>query len=88
VTLEALIDLGVMPLLGAAVLLVVWRVLRGPTAADRIVALDALAATGAGLACALAVRSGQAAVGDVVLVLSLVVFLATLAYARFLERPR
>ena len=86
-TLEALIDFGVLPLLGAALLLSAYRVLRGPTAADRVVGIDLLALTGIGVACAVAVRDDQVALGDVVLVIALVAFLSTLAYARFLE-PR
>lgn len=84
-TLEALIDFGVLPLLGAALLLSAYRVLRGPTTSDRVVGMDLLAATGIGVACAVAVRDDQVVLGDLVLVISLVSFLGTLAYARFLE---
>ena len=87
-TLPMVIDYGVFPLLGAAVLLATYRVLKGPTAADRVVALDLVAATGIGVACALSVRDDQPALGDLVLVIALVTFLATLAYARFMEKPR
>ena len=87
-TLDALIDFGVLPLLGAALLLSAYRALRGPTAPDRVVAMDLLAANGIGIACALAVRDDQVVLGDLVLVISLVTFLGTLAYARFLEARR
>lgn len=87
-TLVALIDFGVLPLLGAALLLSAYRVLRGPTPADRVVGLDLLAVTGIGVACAVAVRNDQPALGDVVPVIALVAFLGTLAYARFLEARR
>lgn len=87
-TLDALIDFGVLPLLGAALLLAAYRVLRGPTASDRVVGMDLLAATGIGVACALAVRDDQVVLGDVALIISLVAFLGTLAYARFLEDRR
>lgn len=86
--LETWIDIGVLPLLAAALLLSTYRVLRGPTSADRVVALDHLATTGIGIACALAVRAGEVALGDAVLVIALLSFLATLGYARFLGRPQ
>ncbi len=85
-TLESLITWAVLPLLGVAFALGTFCVLRGPTSADRVVALDTLASIGLGLAAALAVLTDQAALGDVVLVVALVSFLGTIAYARFLEQ--
>lgn len=78
----------VMPILGLAALLSGWRVLRGPSLADRVVGLELLASVGIGLAACASLLADQAPVLDVSLLLALVAFLATLAYARALHsRP-
>lgn len=81
------VRLFVLPVLGVAALLAGWRVLRGPTQADRVVGLELLATIGVGLAACAGLVADQAALLDVSLVLALVAFLATLAYARVLP-PR
>ena len=85
-TLDGLILWLVLPMLGTAFGLTVYRLLRGPSAEDRVVALDALAVTGIGLAATLAIVNDQSELGDELLVIALVAFLGTLAYARYLER--
>lgn len=85
-TLEQLILFGVLPLLGLAFVLATSRVFIGPSLADRVVALDTAAVVGIGVAATLAVLGGQAVIGDAVLVIALVSFLGTVAYARFLEK--
>jgi multicomponent Na+:H+ antiporter subunit F len=71
-----------LPGLGVAALLATWRVLRGPTGADRIVGIELLASIGIGVAACAGILHEQDALLDVSLVLALVAFLATLAYAR------
>ena len=85
-TLELLIQWAVLPALGLAFGLTVLRLLRGPSAEDRVIALDTLAIIGIGMAATLAILNGQPELGDEVLVIALVAFLGTLAYARYLER--
>ncbi len=75
----------VMPVLGVAALLNGWRVLRGPTLADRVVGLELLTTIGIAIAACAGLLADQPALLDVSLVLALVAFLATLAYARVLE---
>ncbi len=72
-------------LLGVALLLAFVRVARGPTLADRAVALDLMAATVVAMATAYAVRTGQAIFVDVALAIALVSFLGTLAFARYVQ---
>jgi multicomponent Na+:H+ antiporter subunit F len=86
VTLSAFALQVVLPLLSLAVLLATVRVLRGPTLADRVVALELLTTLGIGLACALAIATGEAVFLDVSLVLALIAFLGTVAFARYVER--
>lgn len=71
-----------------AMVLASYRVLVGPSVADRAIALDTVAYAAVGLVATAAVLGDQAALLDVGLVLSLLVFLGTVALARFLERVR
>ena len=75
-----------LPGLGLSALLAAWCVLRGPTAADRIVGIELLAAIGVGIAACASIVHDQDGLLDVSLVLALVAFLATLAYARGVGR--
>lgn len=72
-------------LMGAFVL-VVLRVVRGPTLSDRVVALDMLSYVAIGLIAAYVAATGSAAVLDAALVLALVAFLATVAFAWFVDQ--
>lgn len=73
-------------LLVVAMIVVVVRLVRGPTLADRVVALDVLAAIAIGFIGAYVVATGATALLDAALVLALVAFVATAAFARFVER--
>lgn len=75
-----------LALLGASVLLVLFRLVRGPDLANRVVALDLLSVLGVGIAAAAAVVSGDAVYLDVALILALVAFVSTVAFARFGEQ--
>jgi len=70
-------------LIGASVLLVLYRLGRGPDLANRVVALDLLSVLAVGIAAAAAVLSGEAVYLDVALILALVAFVSTVAFARF-----
>ena len=70
-------------LMCAAFFLTVWRVIRGPTLPDRIVALDMLVAIAIGFLAVVAIRTGFALYIDIAISLGLVGFLATVAFARF-----
>lgn len=71
-----------------AMLGVSWRLMKGPTATDRIVALDMLGILMVAFAGVFAVSAGETAFLDVALALALVAFLGTVAFARYLERRR
>lgn len=69
-----------------ALALAAWRMLHGPTSADRFVAFDMLTAVAVAFSALIAVATGRSGFLDVALVLSLVNFVATAAFALFLER--
>lgn len=64
------------------------RLWRGPSLADRVVALDMMTVIIVAFCGLFAIFSGDAAFLDVAIVLALVGFLATVALARFAERQK
>jgi multicomponent Na+:H+ antiporter subunit F len=72
-----------------ALLLAVVRLVRGPTLADRVVALDLVTMIIVVLLTLFAIAVDDSAYLDAAIALGLVAFLATVAFARYLERlPR
>jgi multicomponent Na+:H+ antiporter subunit F len=59
---------------------------QGPTLADRVVAVDALATMAIGALVLIAVITGQGLLLDIALAIALVVFLGTIAMAMTIER--
>ena len=72
--------------LGVALLVAFVRLVKGPTLPDRIVAMDLLGVLVVGLIVVLAGSSGVGATLDAAIVIALVGFLGTIAYATYVER--
>ncbi len=70
----------------AALLLAAWRLWRGPTAADRILALDLATGISLALTVVLALAFKQPVLLDVALALAVIGFVGTAVLARRLER--
>ncbi|MCG6906217.1 MAG: sodium:proton antiporter [Desulfobacteraceae bacterium] len=64
------------------------RLVRGPQAADRVVALDLIAVLIVAFLAAYAIHSEDASFLDVAIAYALVAFLGTVALSRFLLRSR
>ncbi len=75
-----------LALAAGAVLLAVLRLLRGPTAADRAVALDVMTLVFVPGMVALAVFSGRKIYLDVALVYAVLSFLGVMSLARYFDR--
>ena len=73
-------------ILALSMVLTTYRIVRGPTHADRIVALDLLSVTVVALGALYAVASEEESVLDVAIAYALVAFLGTVAFARYLQR--
>lgn len=69
-----------------AVALAGWRLVRGPSFADRFVAFDMLTALGIGFAALTALATGRGLFLDIALALAVINFVGTVAFALFLER--
>lgn len=63
-----------------------YRLLRGPTLPDRVVALDLIGFLIIGLIAVFALSSGRPVILSVAIVMALVLFLGTSAFAMYLER--
>ncbi|NKE43773.1 K+/H+ antiporter subunit F [Roseomonas frigidaquae] len=73
-------------LLVAAMACPLWRVLRGPRAQDRVLALDTLYIISAMLLLVFGIRTGSTHYFEAALLITLLGFVATAALAKFLMR--
>jgi multicomponent Na+:H+ antiporter subunit F len=74
-----------LTLLALAAIFSLVRVLRGPTLPDRVISLDLIGVLIVGLAVVTAAATGEHAFLDVAMVIALVSFVGTVAYARYIE---
>ena len=65
-----------------------YRIAQGPTAADRMVAIDILGTVVVGFVAIITILTGKAYLLDVALVWALVSFVGTLALAKYLVGQR
>ena len=73
-------------LAGIAFLLALWRFIKGPTPADRVIAFDVLTVISIRGIVGGALGAGRAIYLDVALVYGLLSFLGVIVIARYLER--
>lgn len=76
----------VLLLLGIALALGLWRLLRGPHTGDRIIAADTLGVITTGGLVLLAALLGQALYLDIALIYGTLAFVGVVALARAIER--
>lgn len=69
-----------------AVILNLYRLLRGPNAPDRILALDTMVINAIALIILFGIREGTTVYFEAALLLAMVGFVGTVAYAKFLLR--
>ncbi|GAL34022.1 Na(+) H(+) antiporter subunit F [Vibrio maritimus] len=69
-----------------SLVLVFIRLIKGPTLADRVVALDLIAFITVGFIAVHTLDSGQKSLLDVAITLGLVAFLGTIAFAGFIAK--
>jgi multicomponent Na+:H+ antiporter subunit F len=75
-----------LPLLSLALALAFVRLIRGPSLPDRVVALDLMAVIGIGFIADYSVAMNQRIFLDVAVVMALIGFLATVAFAYYVKR--
>jgi len=72
--------------LAVAAVITFARVLLGPTLPDRVVSIDLVGVLIVGITVVAAAGTGVQAFLDVALVIALISFVGTVAYARYIER--
>ncbi len=72
--------------LGAALLFAVLRLVKGPTLPDRIIAMDLIGVLVVGLIVLLAASTRVRATLDAAVVIALIGFVGTVAYATYVQR--
>ncbi|MCB2147248.1 MAG: cation:proton antiporter [Deltaproteobacteria bacterium] len=85
-TLLQIVSRLALVLLVISMALAFFRLVRGPQAADRVVALDLISVLIVAFLAAYAVHAGDTSFLDVAIAYALVAFLGTVALARFLLR--
>ena len=83
--LFVLIDAGII-LISIATVMCLYRIIKGPTLVDRGLASDTVAVQIAGLILLLSIRFETLVTCDAVLIVSILGFVATLAFAQFIGR--
>jgi multicomponent K+:H+ antiporter subunit F len=71
---------------GLSQLLALWRLLKGPGVGDRVLALDTMSVNSVGLIVLLGIAGGTQILFEAALLIAMLGFVATVAYARFVLR--
>lgn len=82
-----MVSIGVLVLASlVAIGLATWRIVRGPRHADRVVALDIFLAAAVALCVAASLATARTVFLDVAIGLALVGFVATVGWARLVDK--
>ncbi len=85
-TLATYLTWIILPLLGLGLLTTFIRVVRGPSLPDRVVALDLMATFIIAISAVYSIASNEPSYLDAAVVLALITFLGTVAFAYYLHR--
>ncbi|HLS07609.1 Na(+)/H(+) antiporter subunit F1 [Lentibacillus sp.] len=72
--------------ISVSLILLVYRIITGPTSADRAVALDSVGMNMMGMAALTAVLIPTTKINDVILLIGILLFIGTVAIAKYLEK--
>jgi len=78
--------LAALAMLLVSMVLVLWRLARGPTAADRVIALDLLSMLVVAFLVTASLHAQETSYLDVAIAYACIAFLGTVALARFISR--
>lgn len=78
--------IAILAMLSVSLIFAFLRLARGPSLPDRVIALDLISIIAVGFIVVYAVRFNQSAFLDVAIILTLITFLGTVAFAYYLER--
>ncbi|MCF6285709.1 MAG: monovalent cation/H+ antiporter complex subunit F [Candidatus Hydrogenedentes bacterium] len=77
---------GVMTMFGIALLLALFRLIKGPSLSDRVVALDFISTCVIGMIVVDAIASGESYFLSVAIVAALVGFVGSVAFAMYIQK--
>ncbi|MCF8113318.1 MAG: cation:proton antiporter [Desulfotignum sp.] len=75
-----------MAILLAGMFLLLWRLAKGPTAADRVIAMDLLSVLVVTFLVILSIHTRETSYLDVAIAYACIAFLGTIALARFIQK--
>jgi len=75
-----------MFLLSVSLLLTLYRIIKGPTVHDRILALDSIGYIVIGIVAVLSIQLDSHAYLETILLIGILAFLSTIALSRYMER--
>ncbi|WP_300457260.1 cation:proton antiporter [Desulfobacula sp.] len=75
-----------MAMLLAAMVMLLWRLAKGPGAADRVIALDLLSVLVVAFLVILSIHTGKSTYLDVAIAYACIAFLGTIALVRFIHK--
>jgi multicomponent Na+:H+ antiporter subunit F len=78
--------LAALAMLLIGMVLVLWRLARGPTAADRVIALDLLSMLVVAFLVTVSIHARETSYLDVAIAYACIAFLGTVALARYISR--
>ncbi len=84
-TLDSFVFTVILPVICISVVLTVVRMVKGPSLADRVVALELVNLLAIGIITVLALAFEQTEFFDIAVVIALVSFMATVGFARYLD---
>lgn len=85
-TLDKYISYFLLPMLILSVLIIFVRFLKGPSIADRVIALDLLVTCSIGMIAFVSITSNQPTFIDIAMIIALIGFLSTVAFSYYLEK--
>lgn len=85
-SLTEYLDYVILPILILSTVITFIRLFKGPDIADRVIALDLIITTGIGIITVYSITTSQEIFLDVAMILALIAFLGTIAFAYYLEK--
>ncbi len=76
----------ILPILSFSLILTFIRLIKGPDVVDRVIALDLIITSGIGVIAIYCISFNNALFLDVGMILALIAFLGTLAFAYYIEK--
>jgi len=85
-TLQNFILYGILPVLSLSTILVFIRFVKGPSIVDRVISFDLMVTIGIGAIAVYSISTDQQTFFDIAMVVALIGFLSTVAFAYYLEK--